>query len=130
MAAGHPRVSFELDLYSTLQRHYDFDADYVKRKPLASGIKFWAVGQALAVERQLSLYADGAHSNEGAFPQFYFFDCQSCHRRISDEPNAALTAEANPGRPLPPLVRRLLPTARPHFRPGSPLARPGSRRAR
>ena len=41
-------------------------------------------------------------ANEGAFPEFYFFDCQSCHRRISDEPNAALTAEANPGRPLPP----------------------------
>ena len=102
MAAGHPRVSFELDLYSALQRHYDFDADYVKRKPLASGIKFWAVGQALAVERQLALYADGVHTNEGAFPEFYFFDCQSCHRRISDEPNAALTAEANPGRPLPP----------------------------
>ncbi len=102
MAAGHPRVSFELDLYSALQRHYDFDADYVKRKPLASGIKFWAVGQALAVERQLSLYGDGVHTNEGAFPEFYFFDCQSCHRRISDEPNAALTAEANPARPLPP----------------------------
>jgi hypothetical protein len=102
MAAGHPRVSFELDLYSALQRHYDFDADYVKRKPLASGIKFWAVGQAMAVERALSLYADGVHTNEGAFPEFYFFDCQSCHRRISDEPNAPLTAEANPARPLPP----------------------------
>src|SRR5471030_770515 len=102
MAAGHPRVSFELDLYSALQRHYDFDADYVKRKPLVSGIKFWAVGQALAVERQLALYADGVHTNEGAFPEFYFFDCQSCHRRISDEPNATLTAEVNPGRALPP----------------------------
>jgi hypothetical protein len=101
MAAGHPRVSFELDLYTTLQRHYDFDADYVKRKTLASGIKFWAVGQALAVERALTLYADGSHSS-GAFPEFYFFDCQSCHRRISDEPNAALTAEANPARPVPP----------------------------
>ncbi|HEY0266869.1 MAG TPA: multiheme c-type cytochrome [Rhizomicrobium sp.] len=102
MAAGHPRVSFELDLYTTLQRHYDFDADYVKRKTLASGVKFWAVGQALAVERALSLYAGGAHSNEGAFPEFYFFDCQSCHRRITDEPNAPLTAEANPARPVPP----------------------------
>ena len=102
MAAGHPRVSFELDLFSSLQRHYDFDSDYVKRKGLSSGIKFWAVGQALAVERQLSLYADGVHTNEGAFPQFYFFDCQSCHRRISDEPSVALTAEANPARDLPP----------------------------
>jgi hypothetical protein len=102
MAAGHPRISFELDLYSALQRHYDFDADYVKRKPLASGIKFWAVGQAMAVDRALSLYAEGSHANEGAFPEFYFFDCQSCHRRIFDDPNAPLTAEANPARGLPP----------------------------
>jgi len=102
MAAGHPRISFELDLYSALQRHYDFDADYVKRKPLASGIKFWAVGQAMAVERALSLYSDASHANEGAFPEFYFFDCQSCHRRIFDDANAPLTAEANPARPVPP----------------------------
>jgi Cytochrome c554 and c-prime len=102
MAAGHPRISFELDLYSALQRHYDLDADYVKRKSLASGIKFWAVGQAMAVERALSLYAQGSHSSEGAFPEFYFFDCQSCHRRIFDDPNTQLSAEANPARPVPP----------------------------
>jgi hypothetical protein len=100
MAAGHPRLSFELDLFSTLQRHYDFDADYVKRKPVSSGIKIWAVGQAMAVERAATLYA--SRGQQGAFPQLYFFDCQSCHRRISDEPNAALTAEANPARPVPP----------------------------
>ena len=102
MAAGHPRISFELDLYSALQRHYDFDADYVQRKPLASGIKFWAVGQAMAVERALSLYAEGSHSAGGAFPEFYFFDCQSCHRRIFDDPNVQLSAAANPARPVPP----------------------------
>jgi hypothetical protein len=102
MAAGHPRVSFELDLYSALQRHYNFYGDDAKRKIPSSGIKFWAVGQAMAVERALTLYGDGFHSQEGAFPEFYFFDCQSCHRRISDEPSAPLTAEANPARPIPP----------------------------
>jgi hypothetical protein len=50
----------------------------------------------------LSLYAEGSHANEGAFPEFYFFDCQSCHRRIFDDPNAQLTAEANPARAVPP----------------------------
>jgi hypothetical protein len=102
MAAGHPRISFELDLFSALQRHYDFDADYVKRKKLASGIKFWAVGQAMAVDRALSLFADGRRAGAGVFPEFYFFDCQSCHRRISDERNAPLTAEPNAARRLPP----------------------------
>jgi hypothetical protein len=60
------------------------------------------VGQALAVERALSLYAEGPHSAEGAFPEFYFFDCQSCHRRIFDDPNVQLSAQANPARPVPP----------------------------
>jgi len=104
MAAGHPQVSFELDLYSALQRHYNFygNADDAKRKIPSSGIKFWAVGQAMAVERALTLYGDGDHNHEGAFPEFYFFDCQSCHRRFSSEPGAQLTAEANPARPVPP----------------------------
>jgi hypothetical protein len=101
MAAGHPRISFELDLFSALQRHYDFDADYVKRKKLVSGIKVWAVGQAMAVERALNLFTDSRRS-PGVFPELYFFDCQSCHRRISDQPNATLTAEPNTARGLPP----------------------------
>jgi hypothetical protein len=33
MAAGHPRLTFELDLFSSLQQHWDADADYVARKP-------------------------------------------------------------------------------------------------
>jgi hypothetical protein len=103
MAAGHPQVSFELDLYSALQRHYNFYGDVANnRKVLSSGIKFWAVGQAMAVERALTLYGDSDHNHEGAFPEFYFFDCQSCHRRFSSEPGAQLTAEANPARPVPP----------------------------
>jgi hypothetical protein len=101
MAAGHPRISFELDLFSALQAHYDLNDNYAKRKQIAGGIKFWSVGQALAVERALTLYADANHGREGAFPEFYFFDCQSCHRRISDAPNAPITAEANPARPIP-----------------------------
>lgn len=100
MAAGHPRISFELDLFTSLQRHHDVDADYAKRgKQAPSGVKTWAVGQAAALDRSLSLY--GARQAGGAFPEFYFFDCQSCHRQISDDPKARPTAEANPGRATP-----------------------------
>jgi hypothetical protein len=38
---------------------------------------------------------------EGAFPQFYFYDCHSCHRTITDGPSRKLTFETNPGRPIP-----------------------------
>jgi hypothetical protein len=104
MAAGHPQVSFELDLYSALQRHYNFygNPDDAKKKIPSSGIKFWAVGQAMAVERALTLYGDSDHNHEGAFPEFYFFDCQSCHRRFSSDASFKITAEANPARPVPP----------------------------
>lgn len=100
MAAGHPRISFELDLFSSMQAHHDEDADYAARKGRTDSLKLWAVGQAMAVERALTLYA-GAKGTEGAFPEFYFFDCQSCHRRIYDQADRSKTWEANPGRPIP-----------------------------
>ncbi len=111
MAAGHPRIAFELDLFTELQRHHDEDADYIdrkgvfepgtKRKEIAGGAKMWAVGQAMALIRELTLF-DSVHGREGAFPEFYFFDCQSCHRAIYDDPAQPLTASVNPGRPIPP----------------------------
>lgn len=100
MAAGHPRIAFELDLFSTLQQHHDVDADYIARKGRPEPVKMWAIGQAAALDRSLGLYAS-ERGTEGAWPEFYFFDCHSCHRRISDNPNYRPTAEANPGRPIP-----------------------------
>ncbi len=100
MAAGHPRVAFELDLFSSLQQHWTVDADYVRRKGYAGGVKTWAVGQAMALDRALTLYSDPARG-QGAFPELYFFDCHSCHRQISDDPRARPTWQANPARPIP-----------------------------
>ncbi|HEX6866959.1 MAG TPA: hypothetical protein VF122_06985, partial [Caulobacteraceae bacterium] len=75
-------------------------ADYVKRKGYAGGVRTWAVGQAMAVDRALSLYSSPGRG-QGAFPEFYFFDCHSCHRAISDAPDAPLTVIDNPARPIP-----------------------------
>jgi len=100
MAAGHPRISFELDLFTTLQQHHDEDADYWARKGRVSPVQVWAVGQAMALERSLSLFAS-AKGTSGVFPEFYFFDCHTCHRAISDDPRFEPNAPANPGRPIP-----------------------------
>jgi len=100
MAAGHPRVSFELDLFSTLQQHHNVDADYIARKSRPDAVRFWAVGQAEAVRRATSLFAQPKFAMEGIFPQFYFYDCHSCHRTITDGPSRKLTFETNPGRPI------------------------------
>lgn len=100
MAAGHPRISFELDLFSTLQQHHDEDADYAARKGRTDSVRLWAVGQAMALNRSLALFA-GPRGSEGAFPEFTFFDCHSCHRKIFDQAERSLTFETNPGRPIP-----------------------------
>lgn len=101
MAAGHPRVAFELDLFSSLQAHYDVDADYVKRKGRLDSVQLWAVGQAEAVRRSARLFTNASLATEGIFPQFTFYDCHSCHRQITDNPAARRTFETNPGRPIP-----------------------------
>ena len=101
MSAGHPRLSFELDLFSSLQRHYDLNAGYARRKELASGVQTWAIGQAMALDRSLSLFGNPARGQDGVFPEFYFFDCHSCHRAISDDPGARPVFTVNPARPIP-----------------------------
>lgn len=101
MAAGHPRIAFELDLFSSLQQHWNEDADYRQRKGRSDSVRLWAVGQAEAVQRSLSLFANPARGTEGIFPELYFFDCHSCHRGIDDNPGRKRTFETNPGRPIP-----------------------------
>lgn len=101
MAAGHPRIAFELDLFSTLQQHWNEDADYAQRKRRTDGVRLWAVGQAMAVNRALTLYQSPRFGAEGAFPEFTFFDCHSCHRRIYDQADRVKTWQANPARPIP-----------------------------
>lgn len=101
MAAGHPRISFELDLFSTLQQHWNEDADYLQRKGTkTNSMRTWAVGQAEAVNRSLALFSEPAKGMDGIFPEFTFYDCQSCHRRIYDGEDAHVTAIPNPGRPM------------------------------
>lgn len=101
MAAGHPRISFELDLFSALQQHHDEDADYAARKGRTDSVRLWAVGQAEAVRRSLTLFQQPRLASQGVFPEFVFYDCHSCHRTIEDGPERKLTFEQNPGRPQP-----------------------------
>ncbi|MBV9553151.1 MAG: hypothetical protein JO032_10200, partial [Alphaproteobacteria bacterium] len=58
-------------------------------------------GQAMALDRSLALFSNPQRGTNGVFPEFYFFDCHTCHRRISDDPGFEPRAAANPGRPIP-----------------------------
>lgn len=106
MAAGHPRLSFELDLFSAMEQHWNEDADYAARKHRSDHVQLWAVGQAEAVRRSVTLFATPGYATQGLFPEFYFFDCHSCHRQIDDNPSrtgrdGARGFETNPARPIP-----------------------------
>lgn len=101
MAAGHPRISFELDLFSALQQHHDEDADYRQRKRRTDNVQMWAVGQAVAVGRSTSLFANAKLGSDGIFPEISFFDCHSCHRQIVDGPAGRANWITNPARPIP-----------------------------
>ena len=101
MAAGHPRISFELDLFSTLQQHYNARR---RLSPAARAGRF-DPGSGRSARRWRSsarsrLFTT-ARGTEGMFPEFYFFDCHSLpppDLRRSALPPGAL---ANPGRPIP-----------------------------
>lgn len=84
MAAGHPRLSFELDTFTDIQpAHFRVDDDYRKRKPTYSGVQVWAVGQVLAINTLLDTLIDPKRGRDGLFPELVVFDCHGCHRPMS-----------------------------------------------
>jgi hypothetical protein len=94
MGAGHPRMSFELDTFTAIQpAHFVKDSDYLKRKAVASGVQTWAIGQAMAMSRNLGQFIDEKRGRDGIFPELVFFDCHACHHPMSNlrwEPRASV----------------------------------------
>lgn len=81
MGAGHPRLSFELEAYTSNQpAHYIVDADYNQRKGKIDGMNLWITGQIENARRSLMLLqTDLFHSEGMMFPELAFYDCHSCH---------------------------------------------------
>ena len=94
--AGHPRLRFELDTYGALQPyHFLADADYRRRKPMASHLALWAAGQVRTAEQLLG-QVKSAHG-QGMFPELGNYDCQTCHRPIAVDPDHKPRAGVAPG---------------------------------
>lgn len=89
MGAGHPRLSFEVNTFSSIQpAHFVVDADYVERKGQPNALQLWAVGQLVASEQLLANIANFPRS--GLFPELAHMDCLGCHQglnRIDWAPN-------------------------------------------
>ena len=85
MAAGHPRMSFEMETFTSLQpAHFKVDADYIQRKGHFDGVKVWAIGQAVAVGTQIDILQDPKRGRDGVFPELTLFDCHACHHPMAD----------------------------------------------
>jgi hypothetical protein len=98
MGAGHPRLSFELETFTTVEpAHFKIDADWEKRKRMWDGVKVWAIGQALAVSATVELLADPKRGRDGLFPELVLFDCHACHHPMSDKRWAPRVPGLGPG---------------------------------
>lgn len=96
--AGHPRLPFELGFYTWFAQgtpgkpsgysHFKVDDDYLQRKPWPFGVKVWAIGQAIQMKKLMELMTDPKIGQEGLFPEFAFFQCDSCHGATLDGRNA------------------------------------------
>ena len=86
MGAGHPRLSFELDAFSTNQpAHYTVDEDYLRRKGHIEGFNLWLAGQLASAQRFVDL-ASGhwLRGTETMYPELAFYDCHACHHPMDD----------------------------------------------
>jgi hypothetical protein len=79
MAAGHPRLNFELSAFrANLPPHWNVD-DRKKRDPMSEA-RAWAIGQVASAKASLDLLADRAsRADKAPWPEFAEYGCYSCH---------------------------------------------------
>ena len=101
MAAGHPRLSFEMDTFLALQPpHYRVDDDYKRRKPIYTSTQNWSYGQLQAALREMDTLQGPRVNNGRAFPELALFNCYGCHMssmRRTDWSHRLLESGAEPG---------------------------------
>jgi Cytochrome c554 and c-prime len=84
MAAGHPRLAFELEAYTNNQpAHFTVDEDYRKRKGNIEGMNLWITGQIESARAMLALQrSDRFQASGSLFPELALYDCHSCHHAM------------------------------------------------
>ena len=83
IAAGHPRLNFELAAYhDNLPKHWKpANSDAAPEFPA----RLWLVGQTTAEAAALALLEDRARDNDRPWPEFAESGCFSCHHTLRDE---------------------------------------------
>jgi hypothetical protein len=82
IAAGHPRMSFELSAYhANLQKHWSRE-DAEPSETIDA--KLWQVGQIASAEAALTLLQSRAARETAPWPEFSEYDCFACHHELRD----------------------------------------------
>jgi len=91
IAAGHPRLNFEMGAYhGILNKHWD-DRNYAtnpaKNQPADFEARLWLEGQLAAAKASLELLAERAKTankpNGRPWPEFSEYACAACHKDLT-----------------------------------------------
>jgi hypothetical protein len=81
MAAGHPRLYFELETFTADQPpHFKVTPYYESRKGKIPVANLWLAGQLESAERYLTLLQSPTFRPGGITPELALYDCNACHR--------------------------------------------------
>ncbi len=84
MAAGHPRLSFELDTFTEIWRTSGGREHHRRDGSTTSGSRTWLRGLVKSATLRLDLIA--AHGKgQGVMPEFAVYNCYACHRQMRVE---------------------------------------------
>ncbi|HEV3085488.1 MAG TPA: multiheme c-type cytochrome [Gemmataceae bacterium] len=84
IAAGHPRLNFELSVYlANLPQHWS--DEIIKKRPTDFEVRVWELGQLVSAHAALKLLEDRASqaNQEGRpWPELSEYDCYACHHDL------------------------------------------------
>jgi hypothetical protein len=80
MGAGHPRLAFELEVFTVNQpAHYQVDDDYRARKPAIPSVNMWLAGLLVSGMQTMELLQTQWFIKQTLTPELSFYQCHACH---------------------------------------------------
>ena len=96
IAAGHPRLTFELDTFTQITpHHWKIDTDYINRKGTYSPTKALLIGQITRQIELIDLYKN--FYNKHNKTDYTFTYCYSCHHSLKDDNWKKIKYSSTPG---------------------------------